>query len=471
MIYIKNINVAEIFNIKNFVYYTRALILTILTISAIGLFIITNLYDRVLSDYEKRLDSIALTEGVDLTLMCNIVGCQQLITTHNGKERYFYNLNGVLKELRNKPNIEHSFFFPKITTDNFSMVKSADTIFFIDDKKYFTLVSTMMVGVYFIIILLFTITALFKAYYKAEADSIEKSNFRSTLSSRLQRDLTESLHHEMGMPLALIATLVREFFALVYPCKHTKDNVCDFRNDDVDIKLCEDCEFYKRRRATDAVAVDYYTKIMFAVDRINSVLRNIAAAKHIKYSNGTVSILSMMENIVAGFNNYKVNKISAIYTNKELLLKYAVSGGLNNGDMLNILGMLVKNAIEAKACEITFTGEQVVPGKLNIYIKDNGRGIRDAMDRIVKDPMIFQYGFSTKDTNGNHITAKSLLERFLLSTGVNIVNNGTPRGVGLSVNKGILSKCNGDIVIHETSSSGTTFKITLPIKERRDATS
>ena len=41
----------------------------------------------------------------------------------------------------------------------------------------------------------------------------------------------------------------------------------------------------------------------------------------------------------------------------------------------------------------------------------------------------------------------------------------TTRGVGLFINKELLKKCDGDILLESTSSKGTQFDIILPVKK------
>ena len=128
---------------------------------------------------------------------------------------------------------------------------------------------------------------------------------------------------------------------------------------------------------------------------------------------------------------------------------------------------MVTNSIEAKSTKLKFSVDtsNTNPDKLEIILEDNGRGIRNALGEVIADKDIFNYGYSTKDPNGDNIKITSWLKKILFKLGY--YNEISTRGVGLSVNKRILENSGGDIELIDTSVKGTIFKVTIPIKVRR----
>jgi len=466
------VRLSALMDIKNMLRYFVFVVCIYTLVGSMAWLIGNTIYDGIVEDYKTRVKTISRVEGLDITLMCNVLNCSNVTHIQNDISKAYVNSNGVLKDTNVFETEERNYFQKHVSINDLTVIeyleKDIRLVFFINDTEYFELVHNLLM---FMFLILAGLLFMFYVVYvgiKYRQDVSETAKLKMQLQGTLQRDLTESLHHEMGMPIALIKSLFRELYAMLYPCSYTVDNVCDFQHIKVDPKHCVDCKQYLNKRAFDSIAIEHYSKIKLATERLDSVLKLISGAKHIKYSNGTVSFFIIMENIIDGVNSYNVSKITPEYENKELLLKYAVGTGLTNGDMLNIFNIMVNNSMEAKASVIKFKAEMYNENKMYIYVTDNGRGIRDSSDRILNDESIFKYGYSTKDENGNQIVAETWIEKLLLVFGFNIINRGVPRGVGLSVNKGILNNVGGDIIIVSTSKSGTTFRLTVPIKERRD---
>ena len=51
---------------------------------------------------------------------------------------------------------------------------------------------------------------------------------------------------------------------------------------------------------------------------------------------------------------------------------------------------------------------------------------------------------------------------------VSLVNRKNTRGIGLYISRNVLREAGGDITLVETSASGTTFCINIPIKDVHD---
>jgi sensor histidine kinase regulating citrate/malate metabolism len=151
-----------------------------------------------------------------------------------------------------------------------------------------------------------------------------------------------------------------------------------------------------------------------------------------------------------------------------ILKTYAVNNGLNNGEMQSIIHNMIKNSIESKSSLMEFKAILYKHDKIKLYVKDDGRGIRDKYDNIIKDNIIFNYGYSTKSIQGDHLKEKSIFRIILNKLGIKLVATRTARGTGLSYIKALLQKSNGDIKLIDTNKNGTTFLLTIPIKKRKN---
>lgn len=417
-------------------------------------------------DNRIKLDNIVKTEGVDLNLMCNIVGCEAVIYN---KTKYI-NKSNILEKTSIKLNTEVKLN-SNLNSDFKSIIKSNGAIFIVNNSKFYNLTISLLIyssSIFFIFISIIYLSKLLSEY---RTSVLEKGGLKIELESRLQRDITESLHHEIGNPLAILDALLEDLFRHLYPCNITDDGVCDFKNEFIKKKVCGSCSKSQvRNREIDKVAIDHYYKMKFSLDRLHSIQNLVAGSKHIKYSNGTVSIFEIIDNIVSTNNSFKVNKVKVKYNKEDIDLfkNYACGYGLANGELLMVLHAMVTNTIEAKSSELTFSIERdvKVTDKMSIIIEDNGRGIRNALGEIIRDTDIFNYGYSTKDPNGENIKITNWFKKLLFKLG--LLDSVSARGVGLSVNKRILENSGGDIELLSTSTQGTKFRVTIPIKIRRD---
>lgn len=409
--------------------------------------------------YNERLTSIVLTEGVDINLMCNAIGCNYV----NYKNNNYKSNNGILKRTFEPIDYKKEYYD---FNSNLEMVIEVDNIKFLVDNSRLLSIILNMIKTSSLLILLIILVSF---WYKTRADIIrrnaEKTNDRVELESRLQRDITESLRHEMGPSVVIIESLIKTLFRRLYPCKLTSTGVCDFDSIEVSEKDCVGCPFKQNRRIIDSEAVNFYKEINLAIERLFSIQSVLSDSKHIKYSNGTVAIYTILDNIICNNNNFKVSKVKAKYYNKELLEKFACGKGLSNGDLLMAIHAMVVNSMEAKASVIKFKAVLESSTRMSIYMSDNGRGIRNRMGEVIKDTRIFNYGYSNKNPEGEEHIIKGVIGKikYCLSDKKEL----STRGVGLSTNKRLMEKANGDIELIDTSTEGTTFKISIPIKPRK----
>lgn len=426
--------------------------------------ILQGVYKDNISALNDRLDTVIKTEGIDLNLLCTVVSCNRVI--RNNKE--YINNNGILRQniTFDKGNFEIELL--NTNSDGDIVIKRPEAMYVISNSRYIGIVSKLLIVSVWIVAFITTILYFSKVSAEIKRSRLEKGGLKIELENKLQRDLAESLHHEIGTPIAIIESLLEGLYRRLYPCNITEDGVCDFKNVIIGKKECSGCRQRDSKREVDRIAADYYYKIKFSIARLTSIQNLVAGAKHIKYSNGTVAIYEILDNIINSNKNFQISKIQAEYNNIELLKKYACGPGLSNGEMLIAMQSMVTNSIEAKSTSVKFSAKVV--GKMNermeLYVTDNGRGVRNKYDEVIKDTDIFNYGYSTKDENGNQKIVKGFIKRLYYK--FYSPDETSTRGVGLSVNKAILKNSGGDIELIETSVKGTTFKVTIPIKIRKD---
>ena len=300
---------------------------------------------------------------------------------------------------------------------------------------------------------------LYTTYIHRKELSID-IQYKKLTEVKLQTELTESLHHELGVPVAIIDTLLLDLYTKMY----MRDTGRPFNIEEIpNLKT-------KYKRSVDNIAFDHYEHIMAATDRIKAILKLISNNKHIKYNNGTVSLYKIFSNICNSVNGFRITKFTSVFINKDLMEKYATGHGLDNGLHMNIINIMVTNSLEAGADTITFKVEYLNEKFIMLYITDNGSGIRDKKNNITTSNEIFNYGYTIKECSDDTCTKDSRFISKILNLMLRKSKKRyeTTRGVGLSLVKNLLTKANGYIKIFETSPKGTTFQIKLPIKPRLD---
>lgn len=461
--------------LKNPFIYIKFLLYYILFISVLGM-LLGYLLLMIYSDNYVRYESTLNKNGANADLACKILACDVIIygsgdgnytavdvsdpthyvTLSEGRdyEKYVEELKGYL-------------LLPNVNSNLEIFLDSTNGLIVIDDNFYKTGIKKMIVSSLIILFIPFTIIFVSVYIRLAKKNLVSKGHYKSELETRLQRDLTEMLHHELGAPLAVIDGGVEELYELLYPCEYTKDNKCDIgMADNKSIyNICEECSVFRKLREKDQVAIGLFRDIEFSIDRIKSVLRIISSSKHIRFSNGTVPIYSICENIINSINSFKLHKITATYQGLDLLKKYSVKRELGNGNLLNILHVLCNNAIEAYANQVEITAKLVTNDVMEIFIRDNGSGILDKDGNPVKDKNIFKYGYSYKDTEGTAKYTEGLLVRIAHYLGFDASGGKkTTRGIGLFISKETVEKVGGKLELYDTCKEGTTFRLVIPVK-------
>lgn len=470
-----NMDINQIFSKKNLFKYFKSISYSITFLLLFEIWIIHLIYSNRVNYITSEDSRIVKEHNVNLELLCLVNNCNYI---EYDDDIYFSPDKEKIEVVDNR-HILHSIF-------NLCFDKNMNTVVYVadkynnvakivfDDSNY---IKNIAKAVYYnitIMLFIFTITYFSYIYYLEKTNMVERRTYELELEGKLQRTLTESAHHEMLMPLAVIKTLFNDFVKQLYPCKHTGNGICEFiingKNADALTATCV-TRNKSYSRGVDVIAKNYFNKINLAIEQLESVLMQMSETKHIKYSNGNKSIHELLLNALYTANSGSVNKLT-INMRKEdelLLKKYAVKKPLNNGNVLNIFNNHITNSRDAKSSVVKIKVSISKSGYMDVFIGDNGVGIRDKYNRIISVDKVFNNGYSTKDQNGNSIVVENTILNKLKDWIYSLFNNNNIqttsfRGVGLYINKKILLKAGGDVNLIDTSVNGTVFKITLPIK-------
>ena len=196
--------------------------------------------------------------------------------------------------------------------------------------------------------------------------------------------------------------------------------------------MMANAEFLCESKLTAAEREDLYAEIRVAVDQmtdlIDSLLEFSRTRESLRPSYGDVR--SAVDRAVQGVKAHPEFQRLRIRITSEGLTE----GWFDFKKLERALLNLLLNACEAVAPESgkIEIGLRRVGEKLEIRIEDNGSGIAESVREKVFDPFV---------SHGKE--------------------NGT--GMGLTVVQKILQDHGGDVVVEQTSSSGTTFRISVPL--------
>lgn len=462
-----DISYSEIFNFKNICIHLFYFIMIMSLLYSIMLYVVISFNKEVYTNLETSL----VESNISIIDTCKVVKCEK-IAIKKDDTVWLYNVskNGVFEFNKAVPVEDYKANRKGLLNPKLNMVMEFDNYeIIIDNGVYNSVLVNSFIIVSIFIFIPYAILYIYFAIKLNIKNRLNKGLFKSELETRLQRDLTEVLHHELGAPITVLETNVNELSYLLYPCKKDITKVCSLIPDDNSVmkSKCRTCERAKFISTIDKEKITLLKDINLAIERIKSILRIISNSKKIRFSNGTVPIYAICENIISSINSFKIRKLSATYENEEVIRKYSVRHELGNGNLLNILHVLLNNSIEAGADKVVIKAHKVTSEKLELYITDNGSGIRDKNNNIILDKNIFSYGYSTKDADNSRYKPNTWFTRMLDMLGFTLETNKTKRGIGLYVSKVMLEKVGGSIELVSTSTNGTTFKITFPIKKTK----
>lgn len=434
---------------------------------------ITIAISNVYNTYTKAINN----GGYDLVMVCKMLSCSNLTIVDENTNFYASYIADHDKELNNTgngyvrdlPNKERVRIFGNITTSLDIVLKTNYGTIIVDSGVYRETMAN--IAVLFTLIFFVPYTLLYSYIFlkRLKTSLIQKGEFKSELEVRLQRDLTEMLHHELGAPIAIIDSSIHEIAESILPCTHKSKDYCDLgnNNNNNNNNICKKCKIYIEKKEELEPKVELINNITLSLDRIKSILKTISNSKHIRFSNGTVPIFNICENIINSINSFKLHKLDVEYVNPDILKSNSVLRKLGNGNMLNILHVLCNNSIEAFADKVIFEAKLLDVNMLELKVSDNGNGILDKNGLPAKNNDIFRYGYSSKDTN-NKYYRDGIIVKLLNLLGFEVsMDNKTTRGIGLFISRETIRKAGGDIILDHTSEEGTTFKLLIPIKKTK----
>lgn len=410
------------------------------------LFVVTiSLFDANAGFYRAQLDQTAKHSKTiehdpsDITLLCNVIGCDEAFTIDNGKIFQYERKDSKFIVGTEESKLPDTWY-RSITKDYDTVVEYGKFIFVVENKGPIALVKRLF----------FTFSALGFFFYtglfinltlkRFKEEQLDRNNVTNYIEHKLQRNIAEVLHHEMGAPVAIIRSEVEAIHRVIYNGSS------------------------KYRRACDKEVDNRIKHIEIGLTRLDDILTVMKTAKQLKNSKSCVPIMQIIDSVVNSTKCFKINNLKMCYKNQDILNTY--SARVSVGLFSNIIQVMINNAMEAKATTLTFSALEVNYNHIDLYVTDDGSGIRDSLGNIIKDPnQIFKYGYSTKNKQGEVIITESKIVKLLNFIGISVNPTSAIRGIGLAVTKQILNRSGGDITVSKTSEYGTTFKIRLHVKK------
>lgn len=426
-----------IFSAKNVKRYFYILILIIIGLFSVLFIVTTHVFDSNREFYYDQLSSTEQYKTNDIRLLCSIISCDKAYITENNVTYEYKRKDGSLTKI--EPDDIPVSILGAIGTDFSTIVRYRNYEFLIDNDGPTDLVFKLFSTLSLILWITFSLIFYNFSARQYREELYDKGNLKNYIENKSQRSITEMIHHEMVAPIAVIRSEVEAIYKAIYN---------------------EKCQY---KRSYDNQVKQDIESINLALCRLDAILEMLRDSKQIKSTDKTMCIYAIAANIINTVRCFNIGKIDVVYNHEDILKKFAVDK-ISNGMFLNMLQIMVNNSVEAKATLITFDAKIISHNTVEVYIKDNGRGIRDKFNRIVKNSDdIYKYGYSTKNKNGEAVVGKSKWRYFLSLLGLKINSISAIRGIGLNLNKQLLGKIGGDISVVETSQAGTTFKLTLPV--------
>lgn len=416
----------------NIIKWSLLLVIFLVVFVAMSFTLATKARQHIVEDKNERLVAIQKVYGQNLDLMCAATNCVALrITTPDGRiETYIADKHFSLRRASGQEDIKfirnlvsHDLIDHQI--ENMTFYRNVNILRKANEETFYIMVISLLI----LIVALITSTTYIEKFVRRN----EKVKEINVLELEIQRELTESLHHEVTGPLTVIETNAN---AIKEEIKKNNRHLKGFK--------------------------DRFKYIESGIENIKDLLYIMSNNKHIKYTNGGISIVKIVNNVksLRTLLSFKTLRIDIL--NKNELSKYSVGSRLTNGELTNVFNTLINNSEEAGANKITIKLEKLTNDYAAIYVSDNGKGVRDKKGKISMTDDIFKYSYTTKEPSNMEET-NILIRLFIILFGRTKKSLST-RGVGLAINRRILEMAGGSLTLEETSEKGTTFKITIPIK-------
>lgn len=441
-------------------------IVVILVTSIVTWFVIDYTINTLTDGFAKasktRIDAVDKGYDSDMRLLCLITDCSMLKKKDSGD---IFKTNNYLE-------FNSSSLSPINKAEDYIQFDSLNYTIF--TKKRIT--TDLKMEVFWnIVILLSILTALISTlaiHFKSTWVRRKKIIENKAIENTIQQQLTESLHHEVGGPLTVVECNINALMETIAPCNHILGKeVCDYEihGPHEECKNCSD-----RLKLKDPVLeeqMEYYNAVISNIDSIKDILRIVSNTKHLRYTNGNVSIAALLQGLVSSRRFTNFNLMSVAMNNEKIFEDYSLNGDLSNPGLTNVLHALLNNAFEAHANKVIITAEMNADKTMGIlYVQDNGHGLLDSKGRLVTNPkdfnQFFKYGFSTKDGDAKIEKNWNLVNIFFNTIFGTVHDVSTTRGAGLAINRNLMRYGGGDLYVKGTSKDGSCFVVTFPIKKQ-----
>ena len=442
------------FNKKQFLKLLSGMVIIIVMTSICFLVISVHTIEKNYKVYKNTLEKAYIPDHMKeydkLYAKCRLINCQYIIIN---KGEYFLIPDSLNKQLQRNNYLDRDYFesinynwLNNNLTNAYDIMIDEDNplynvTYVVDNGGYLL---AMVDGVIFVLVifcLVFFVLFIYIQYINYKNDLYEKGSYRLYTKNKLQTAMTDMLNHELNAPLAILKTVSIRVHELI-----TSPEMCnDVPTEDI------------------AELLDSFD---FGIESLDSIVRLLSIGKKMKHNknNHVLSVHELLNYSVSNTNNIHVIDLKPLYLNDKDLQEYALGKKLAIGDFLNIMHVLLVNSREAGATTITFNC-RVKNNKMELFVKDNGSGVRNSNGDFLKNNTIFTWGYSSKDKDGRHITNTKWYVKILGLFNISIIKTDTSRGIGLYVNKMLLRRSDGDIELDDTGPTGTTFKLILPVSK------
>jgi len=299
--------IIELFTLNNliayfklFLYITGALLIFNIVSMSGSYFVNIKKYENNLLHLEKNVH--------DPKLLCLSVGCEYI--KYNNK--LYFNNNDNLISINSDDRAFNIKYFNILNRDFNIVLKENHNEYIIDDNLYIELLRNT---VYNSIFLSFIIVTIFFLYYTYESNRLEKIKhnlLKDKFETNVQRNMSESLNHEITLPLSIIKTyLNRLFYILINEAKCNKKKDLLKEKDDV----------------------------MLAIENIENVINYMADTRHLKNRSKNINtcLLDIINVVINNVNSIKVKKAKLVIKEGEDLLKtYRADRNIGNGSVISI---------------------------------------------------------------------------------------------------------------------------------------
>jgi len=419
--------------------YFKIGLLVVMVMTIFSSITLYSTYNTSLEKYDSRLNDVSRLNGDDINLICNVVTCTYL---KNKSGTIYKNINGVLRKVDIlKDDVFKPMYVGVFNSTYNTVIPYNGNIIVIDDSAYFLSVNKLMYINYIFLFLFYTIPFFIYKYERIKILEIRDKTSSDELEISLQRDLAESLNHEITLHVVVLRNIVTGLYNKLIRIRSSTENCCEvmFTNDTI-VNL-------------NAM----YRNGILAIETIEEVLSTISDSKKLKYTEKESSLYELLNTVEASINSLSVRKIKVTITEGiAISKKYRPCRELGNSKTARIFKNNIVNSKEAKANKVSILIKLI---KDNTYVEvllvDNGIGIQNYDGTILTKPeIIFEQGVTTKKANGELVNNKNHVSR--------------SRGIGAFINKRELESIGGTITILRTSKQGTIFRITFPIKKIKE---